>query len=141
MEKTLVFHSDGGARGNPGPGACAFVVEQNGKVIAKGSKKLGEVTNNLAEYSGVILALEWLTKNITLSPRGLPITFYMDSELVVRQLMGKYKVKDVKLKKMYEEINKVRAELPVTINFESVSREKNKLADFLVNKELDSGSP
>ena len=137
VENSLTIHSDGGARGNPGPGACAFVVEQNGRVVAKGTKHLGEVTNNIAEYSGVLLAVNWLIKNPSFYLDKIPVTFFMDSELVVRQLMGRYKVKDLKLRKLFEEINSLRAKLPMPINFESISREKNKLADFLVNEELD----
>ena len=74
MENALTIHSDGGARGNPGPGACAFIVEQNGRVVTKGSKYLGKVTNNFAEYSGVLLALDWLLNKSPFTNHHSPFT-------------------------------------------------------------------
>lgn len=133
----MIIHSDGGARGNPGPGACAFIVEQNKRVVAKGSKYLGEVTNNFAEYSGVLLALNWLLKKSPFTNYHSPIIFLMDSELVVRQLTGLYKVKDENLKKLFVEVKNITAKISSDIIFKNIPREENKLADFLVNKTLD----
>src|SRR3990172_2608879 len=95
----LTIHTDGGSRGNTGPAASGFVVELDGKEIYKGSKFLGKQTNNVAEDSAVILALEWIVKNkILLDVQGTIqsglITFLLDSELVVKQIKGLYKVKD-----------------------------------------------
>ena len=133
-DEGLVIHTDGGSRGNPGPAACAFVIEQNGKEVFHNSKFLGIATNNFAEYSGVIDAIGWVIENNTLSP----ITFYLDSELVVRQINGLYKVKDENLKKLFLEVLTKIKELKVRITFKHVPREENSDADLLVNQELDS---
>ena len=134
----LIIHSDGGARGNPGPGACAFIVEKNGRVIAKGSKYLGKVTNNHAEYCGVLLALDWLAKNLSLTNPNQPINFLMDSELVARQLTGLYKVKDKNLKELFTKVKIFTAKISPDIIFKNIPREQNKPADLLVNEELDN---
>ena len=127
------IYSDGGARGNPGPAACAFVVLENGKVIHKDSKFLGKATNNQAEYQGVILALNYLITQST----NLQIRFFLDSELVAKQLTGLYRVKDSDLKKLFLEIQKILEKISGKIIFKNIPRTKNKLADFLVNKTLD----
>lgn len=132
---TTVF-SDGGARGNPGPAASAFVcISGNGVVVHKASKYLGNATNNFAEYQGVILALTWMGQNKKLLDGE--ITFNMDSELVVNQINGKYKVKEETLKKLMLIIRNLLEKVETKISFVSIPREKNKLADFLVNTELD----
>lgn len=138
MENALTIHSDGGARGNPGPGACAFIVEKNGRVIAKGSKYLGKVTNNFAEYSGVLLALDWLLNKSPFINHHSPIIFLMDSELVARQLTGLYKVKDKNLKELFVEVKTIIKKISSDIVFKNIPREENVHADLLVNEELDN---
>lgn len=138
-KNNLIIYSDGGARGNPGPAASAFVVLKNGKLFYKKSSYLGKTTNNFAEYSGVVMALEWLTKNYK-SGRNEPVTLVLDSELVARQLSGKYKVKSKRLKPLIYIIRKLEKKLDKKINYKTVSRDKNKLADSLVNKTLDEKS-
>ena len=137
MQNSLFVYCDGGARGNPGPAAAAIVVEKDGKVIHKESKYLGRGTNNEAEYSGAILGLEWVSKNITGAEK---ITFILDSQLVANQLSGKFKVKNENLRNRYFTAKTLEKNIPAEINYESVSRERNKIADFLVNKELDENS-
>ena len=137
MQNPLLVYCDGGARGNPGPAAAAIVVEKDGKVIHKESKYLGRGTNNEAEYSGAILGLEWVSKNITGAEK---ITFILDSQLVANQLSGKFKVKNENLRNCYFIAKTLEKNIPAEINYESVSRERNKIADFLVNKELDENS-
>ena len=134
MDKIIVY-CDGGSRGNPGKSASAFVVKKKGKVVRSGSLFLGIATNNVAEYSAVILALDWLSKNPSVFPAE--ITFVLDSQLVVRQLAGLYKVKNKKLKELYIKIKYLENKIGNKITFVSVEREKNILADSLVNKELD----
>lgn len=135
QEASTVIHSDGGARGNPGPAACAFVLEHDGKLIIKKSKYLGTATNNFAEYQGVLLALDFLvTQNFA---RPETIFFYLDSELVVKQLEGTYRIKNQVLGQMVLEIKKKIMLNNLKIFFKYVPREKNKIADFLVNEELD----
>ena len=137
MQNSLFVYCDGGARGNPGPAAAAIVVEKDGKVIHKESKYLGRGTNNEAEYSGAILGLEWVSKNITDAEK---ITFILDSQLVANQLSGKFKVKNENLRNRYFTAKTLEKNISAEINYESVSRERNKIADFLVNKELDENS-
>lgn len=135
----ITIHTDGGARGNPGPSACSFVVEEDGTVIHKGSKYLGKETNNFAEYQGVILALEWINENSD-KFLGQTIKFFLDSELVVRQLNGIYKIKNKILQELNLKSMSLIKKAGAEISFGYVPRNKNKIADFLVNKELDKSS-
>jgi ribonuclease HI len=135
-EKLTKIYCDGGARGNPGPAAAAFVVEREGKVIFKGSKYLGRTTNNSAEYQAVILALGWLMKNS--EKVSDKIVFVLDSELVVNQLQGNFRVKNEKLRNYFFTIREMETKSNLKLSYVSVPRAKNKLADFLVNNLLDS---
>lgn len=138
-ERGLIIHTDGGARGNPGPGACAFVIENGGKTIFKSSRFLGKTTNNVAEYQGVISALDWLSENDgNLAEKDA--TFFLDSELIVRQLNGVYKVKDPKLQDLFFQIKSLITKTKIRVTFKNIPREKNKVADFLVNKSLDTNT-
>lgn len=134
-DKILKIYCDGGARGNPGPGAAAFVVIIDGKVVYSQSKYLGVATNNYAEYAGVVMALEWLVINSRNKKRRTE--FFLDSELVVNQLSGKYKVKSKKLKPLAIKAKELDKKCPFEILYHAVPRSRNKLADYLVNKELD----
>ena len=134
--KGLKIYSDGGARGNPGRAASAFVVIEEGKVIYKKSRYLGKTTNNFAEYTGVRMALDWLRKEYK-KKGGERITIYVDSQLVVKQLSGEYKVKSKSLEPLVLKIKKLEKIVGMVISYRSVPREKNKLADYLVNKVLD----
>lgn len=127
---------DGGARGNPGPAAGAFVIELDGKIIYKGAKYLGKATNNIAEYSALALALTWLKDNkekITPSP----ISVFLDSELVAKQMSGLFKIKNENLRSLYLQAKETEKSIGLVVKYFSITREKNKLADFLVNKSLD----
>jgi len=132
----LNLYCDGGARGNPGPAASAFVAIQKGKVIHKGSKYLGKTTNNVAEYGSVLLALTWLYENYKNYP-DIKITINLDSELVTKQMAGQYKVKNPNLKELYVQGKGIESKLSSKVIYNWTPREKNRLADFLVNKELD----
>ncbi len=134
--KSLEINCDGGSRGNPGPAASAFVVYEDGKEIVRGKKFLGTATNNVAEYTALGLALTWLTKNRKKFDGN--IDFYLDSELVVKQLTGKYKVKNKTLQKYVSRIKSLEEELGADVFYNHVRREKNKIADELVNEALDS---
>lgn len=139
MNKDLKIYSDGGARGNPGPAASAFVVIENGRVIFKASKYLGVSTNNVAEYSALILALYWLKKNQSKTINKIA-TFHLDSELIVKQLKGEYKIKNSKLKTLNNKIKKIEKNIELEIKYIYIPRAKNKIADHLVNKELDENT-
>lgn len=132
----LKIYTDGGARGNPGPSAAAFVVIENDKVVHKGSEFLGKKTNNEAEYAGVIIALEWLLQKKD-QDKKREILFCLDSELVTRQLVGQYKVKSKNLQPLITKVKKLERELGSRINYTYVPREKNRLADSLLNETMD----
>ena len=139
MKKLEVF-CDGGARGNPGPAASAFVVnDDNGKEIGRGSKYLGIQTNNVAEYTSLLLFLEWLVEN-----RGVygayDFIVHMDSQLVVRQITGEYKIKSKLLLPLAIKVKKTIMEYGFKFRFSHVLREGNKRADELVNEALDNVS-
>jgi len=141
MQKSfLTIHTDGGSRGNPGLAACAFVSEYDGKIIEERSRFLDTATNNVAEYQGVILALEWLLENKPVYDEVLSyneVLFLLDSELVVKQLTGLYKIKNHDLLTLSIRINRQMIRFGIKIHFRNVPREQNKRADFLVNEELD----
>lgn len=136
MEKILI-HSDGGARGNPGPAAIGVVVKtEDGEVLAKISEYIGETTNNIAEYTAVLQGLKRL--KVMLKDKKLrgPFEWILDSELVVKQLAGEYKVKNPGLRPLFEEIRDLCVAFP-NLTFKHVRREENKEADRLVNEALD----
>jgi ribonuclease HI len=135
MEKKLVIHTDGGSRGNPGMAACAFVADDETGEIYKSSKYLGIATNNFAEYSALLLAVNWL---LTFNKNSYSeIVFYLDSELVVNQINGKYKIKDLNLFKLYKEVKDKLVQLNLKTAFIHIPRSENKTADRLVNMEMD----
>lgn len=133
-ESVLKIYSDGGARGNPGPAACAFVAVKGGKILDYRTKFLGNTTNNVAEYEGVILALEWLKEN----KRFLTgkTFFFLDSELVARQLRGTYKIKNKRLNLLALKVADLLGSLKERVYFKQIPRTKNVIADTLVNKTL-----
>lgn len=136
--KTLKIFCDGGARGNPGPGSAGFVAFKNGKRLHRGSKFLGRTTNNIAEYMAVIIALEWFVKSGTKTINR--IRFYLDSELVVKQLNGIYKIKSANLKPLFLKTKGLQNKIKATIIYKHVPRDKNKIADQLVNESLNENS-
>ncbi len=138
MKGQVKIFCDGGSRGNPGKSAFAFIVEEDKKVIYSEAKYLGIQTNNFAEYSAVFSGLRWIKENKVLLKKE--IVFILDSELVVKQINGAYKVKSKKLKEIYLEIRNILESFSQKIIFKYVSREENKAADFLLNRKLDSVS-
>ncbi|MDO8560029.1 MAG: ribonuclease HI family protein [bacterium] len=133
MSSVAIIHTDGGARGNPGPAGIGVVIEAGGKVHHF-KKFIGHATNNQAEYLAVLLALEEAEK------LGLQeLQFYLDSELVVRQLNQEYKIKDAELGRLFVKIWNLRSKFKL-LKFAHVPRERNKEADFLVNEAIDAGA-
>jgi ribonuclease HI len=124
---------DGGARGNPGPAAYGVVVRNaGGEVIAELSNYLGNQTNNFAEYSGLLAALEYAVRENYLSLKVLS-----DSELLVKQMKGQYRVKNAGLLELYDRARALVRKLE-HFSIEHVLREYNREADGLVNQVLDS---
>ncbi len=134
----LIIYGDGGSRGNPGPAAAAFVVHEDGRVLHEEGFFLGETTNNVAEYTCVIKALEWMNQESRIKNQESRIIFYLDSELVVKQLMGIYKIKSKNLIPLARKIKEMENDLAIKIKFVNVPREKNTEADLLVNQTLDA---
>lgn len=136
--RAINIYCDGGARGNPGPGAGAFVaLDEDGNIIERGGIYLGVTTNNQAEYNGVLLAFNFL-KNLKDKPEA--VNFFLDSELITNQLLGRYKTRDQKLQILAMKVKTIERELGIRINYTHVPRSKNKLADLLVNKTIDIGT-
>jgi ribonuclease HI len=128
----LKIYSDGGARGNPGPAGIGVVIyDDQGKVKKKISRYLGETTNNQAEYQAILAGLR-AAKEL----KATEVDCFLDSELVVRQMKGEYKVKDADLAKLFIKVWNLQHEFK-KISFNHVRREKNKLADELVNQAID----
>lgn len=183
MTKFIVY-SDGGSRGNPGPGAYGFVIklqnpisnlpagrqgfqfsifnkiaDSNIKIqnnIVDGSGFLGEVTNNQAEYNGILAALEYLksqipdpkpaslvggsqinSNNQNTNNQNIEIDCFLDSQLIVEQMNGNYKIKNEGLKPLYWEIRQLIMDLGSQVTFKHIPRDENNEADLLVNEAID----
>jgi ribonuclease HI len=127
-------HCDGGARGNPGPAGFGAVIEDpEGKVVARLSEYLGKQTNNYAEYSGLLAVLDWALKH-----GAKRLSVVSDSELMVRQMKGQYKVKNSGLRPLWEEAQK-RAARFEDFDVRHTLRGGNKEADQLANEAMDKG--
>lgn len=125
--------TDGGARGNPGPAAAAYVLEtDDGTVLAAHGEAIGVATNNVAEYSALVAGLE---KARDLGVSELEVV--SDSELLVKQMRGEYKVKNVALQELSLRAARLGGEIG-SIGYTAVRREHNELADRLVNEALDA---
>lgn len=136
--KHLTLYTDGGARGNPGPaGIGAVIVDEEGKVVGEVSEYVGHQTNNYAEYEALIQALLKCKKMYGEKLREMRLEVRMDSELIVRQMTGLYKVKEPALKEQFARVAKIRLEDAPNIIFTHVPREKNAHADSLVNAAID----
>ncbi|MBU0570622.1 MAG: ribonuclease HI family protein [Candidatus Omnitrophica bacterium] len=128
----LTAYTDGGARGNPGPAAIGVVLlDEKGQVVAEVSKYIGQATNNVAEYLAVVYALQE-----ALYRKASKVVINTDSQLVAKQIMGKYKVKDQNLLKFRDLIlNLFRGFDKVEVR--EIPREENDKADGLVNRAID----
>jgi ribonuclease HI len=130
----LVAHSDGGARGNPGPAGYGVVIQdESGKKVAHLSEYLGHQTNNFAEYQGLIAALEYAIQH---GPKALKLI--SDSELLVRQIKGIYKVKNAVLQDLHGRAKELIAQLE-WFQIGHALREHNRDADRLANEAMDKG--
>ena len=138
MKKIIIF-TDGGSRGNPGPAAIGIIFcNEKGEIIRRYSEEIGDATNNEAEYKAVIFALKKfkalfgnkLAKNSEIEIRS-------DSELLIKQLNGEYKILEPNIQNLFLEIWNLRLDFK-KVKFKLISREKNKEADNLVNEALNS---
>jgi ribonuclease HI len=131
--RRLIVNTDGGSRGNPGPAAIAAVIaDVEGKVISEHSELIGSATNNVAEYRALLLGIEQAG---ALQPPEVDLR--CDSELVVRQVMGEYKVKDDTLRGLHTQVVAALRSFELW-TIRHVPREQNERADELVNEALDA---
>lgn len=136
----ITIFADGGSRGNPGEaGAGAIAQDARGKTLATVSEFLGVRTNNFAEYEAIILMCETLLKKLSVKKaHQATLAIHMDSELVVKQMQGVYRVKNLTLRTQYARLTKLIA-LFGTVSFTHVPRAQNKIADRLANEAMDKG--
>ena len=125
--------TDGGARGNPGPAAFGYVLEaDDGNVLAAHGEAIGRATNNVAEYRGLVAGM---AKAAELGVRELEVV--SDSELLVKQMRGEYRVKNEALKELWEDASHLERKF-ARVRYTAVRRAHNELADRLVNEALDA---
>ena len=137
----LIINTDGGARGNPGPAAVGVVIRiMNNELRIKSKegikfgKHIGDATNNVAEYTAVIEALNYLKTHDIYSEK---IDFFLDANLVVQQLSGIFKIKNPTLKDLFLKIRFLEKDVGRGVTYTHIPREKNQEADRLVNEVLD----
>ena len=134
----LSIYTDGGSRGNPGiSGFGVAIYDDKKQVIEKLSRFLGVKTNNEAEYLGMIEAITWVRDHLS---KISEVNFYSDSQLLVRQILGKYKVKAENIKPLHHIITSLLSEISSPYHFHAVLRDKNKRADELANQAMDRRS-
>ena len=137
MQKITV-HTDGGARGNPGPAGIGVVItDAHGKVIKEVAAFLGNSTNNFAEYQAVATALHTLKKLFGKKTKETDVEIKLDSELVQKQLSGEYQIKEPGLVPLFIEIHNLRVSSFPHVKFTHVRREQNKRADELANEAMN----
>src|SRR5262245_50078949 len=129
----LTVFTDGASRGNPGQAAWAYVIERDGETLAEEANRLGLMTNNQAEYTALVRALEHA---LELGP-GDRVVVHSDSELMVKQLNGEYRVKNEDLVPLYEEAKGLVRRFAQPVVFRHVRRGQNQRADQLCNEALD----
>lgn len=130
----ITAYIDGGARGNPGPaGYGVRVTDNGGKVLAEISKFLGHGTNNFAEYSALLAALDYALQHV-----HKKLKIFSDSELLVKQMKGEYKVRSPELRPLYDQA-RARIRKLESFNIQHLRREQNRDADRLANEAMDKG--
>lgn len=127
---TLTAHTDGAAKGNPGPAAIGYTIEKDGVVLEEYCEYIGDATNNVAEYTAFIRVLARLREL-----GATEVTIHSDSELAVRQINGRYKVKNEGLKPLFDRVMKMGANFEV-FRVVHVPREMNSAADGLANRAI-----
>jgi ribonuclease HI len=137
MSRNLAIYTDGAARGNPGPSASGYLIYEGRKVLHKHSEYNGEATNNYAEYRAVIMALRWCISNLG-DMKELRVDMYSDSELVIRQINGEYKIRAANLRPLNAELKEMAKGFK-TVKFRNVRREDENIraVDRALNALLD----
>ncbi|MEX0736685.1 MAG: ribonuclease HI family protein [Bacteroidota bacterium] len=134
---TIHAFTDGASRGNPGEGGIGVILKDvQGTTLSRLSGYLGETTNNIAEYSALLACLKAAGKTKCSS-----LVVHSDSELMVRQMTGRYRVKDATLKKYFQKVHELLQSAPFTFQIKHIPREQNKEADQMANLGIDSKRP
>jgi len=134
---TILAYTDGAARGNPGESGIGVIFkDERGATLTKICGYIGKATNNVAEYQALIACLRNAPKT-----KCSRLVVHSDSELMVRQLLGKYKVKDPNLKILVQKVHRLLAKVPFKFEIKHVGRESNAEADQLANLGIDSRKP
>ncbi len=134
----LIIYTDGGSRGNPGPAAIGVVISDGaGKIMKEYAESIGKATNNEAEYRAVIFAFKKIKQLFgKVVAKESEIEFRMDSELVVKQLNGEYKIEESNLQPLFLKVWNLKTDFK-NVRFKHILREENKRADKLLNQSLD----
>lgn len=135
---TLTIYTDGGSLNNPGPSAFAYVIYKDKDLLVKHGEAIGTATNNFAEYTGLVRALEKVKQLLAGGEieRPTKIYCYADSELMVKQVNGLYKVKNADIRDKLMQIRMLESEINIPTTYTHVLRDKNALADSLVKQAL-----
>jgi len=135
MGRSINIFTDGASRGNPGNAGAGVVILENKKIIIEYSEFLGKKTNNEAEYLAVIRALEKLHEILNEEIKNIKLNLYSDSEFLIKQLNGEYKVKADKIKPLFNKVQKLKENLKLNVSW--IPRGENEKADLLANKGID----
>lgn len=137
--KTIICYTDGGSRGNPGPGAIGvYITDEAGVMMREEAKTIGNCTNNFAEYNAVMVGLQTLKAMCGDATKTTKFEIRLDSELVKKQLNAEYQIKEPGLVPMFIEIHNMRVASFPHLTLTYVPRTQNKEADRLVNEALDA---
>lgn len=123
----LKVYIDGASRGNPGEASCAYIIKKGNKTIVEKFSCIGQTTNNIAEYTALIKALEDIVENFK---EEKEVVIYSDSELVTKQISGLYKVRSPKIRAFYEKVKEISNNF-VDMKIVHIPRKENKRADYL----------
>lgn len=134
----LTIYTDGASRGNPGPAATGIHIVNGEETVEAFGVALGIATNNVAEYQAVLQAVQWLIEHKELLADDIHLSFCLDSNLVVSQLSGLWRINQ-KMQQLAGEVKEHLRQLPGTHTFTHIPREKNRYADQLANNTLDNG--
>lgn len=137
MKHNFLIHTDGGSRGNPGPAAFGVVIEGDTVGKKEYGEYIGEATNNVAEYSAVVFALKKLKSLVgSEKAKDSAVRVHADSELLVRQLNGEYKIKEENIRNLFLDVWNLKLDFG-EVSFRHIPREQNHGADKMVNQALD----
>jgi ribonuclease HI len=137
--KTIICYTDGGSRGNPGPGAIGvYITDAAGAMLREEAQTVGNTTNNFAEYNAVLVGLQTLKSMFGAATKTMQFEIRLDSELVKKQLNAEYQIKEPGLVPMFIEIHNMRVAHFPHLTLTHIPRAQNKEADRLVNEALDA---